>query len=183
MSTANNVKKFKTYHGTLLHFAIIRIKTNQNQDTDILDLIKNHPEHVLMKDCNEEYPLVLAIQYQWGFYVVKKLLSVFPEVLKDIVWKDNETNVMHYMIEEYNKQWQYDDHIIDEICSMNKDLLNLRDNKKRTILQIACKIFLEDENDRLRLIKKILSFPDLDINNQDIDGNTVLHMVPWKLIP
>ena len=61
MSTANNVKKFKTYHGTLLHIAMIRSETNQNQDTDILELIRNNPEFVLMKDCNEEYHLVLAV--------------------------------------------------------------------------------------------------------------------------
>ena len=28
-----------------------------------------------------------------------------------------------------------------------------------------------------------MSFPDLDINNQDVDGNTALHMVYWKYIP
>ena len=130
MSTDNNGKKFKTYHGTLLHIAMIRSETNQLQDTDILDIIRNNPEFVLLKDCNEEYPLVLAVRHQWGYHVVIKLLSIFPEVLKDNIWKDKETNVMHYMIQFYKKQWYFDDDIIDVIYSQNKDLLNLRDHKK-----------------------------------------------------
>ena len=126
-----STKKIKTYHGTPLHFAMI-----SNKRKEIIKLIDENIDQVKMKDSNEEYPLVLAVRYDSGYDVVKKLLTIYPDVLKDIIWIDNKTNVMHYIIEsctEHSKLEYY----IDLICGQNKELLNLRDHKKKILFNFC----------------------------------------------
>ena len=172
-----STKKIKTYHGTPLHFAMI-----SNKRKEIIKLIDENIDQVMMKDSNEEYPLVLAVRYECGYDVVKKLLTIYPNVLKDIIWIDNKTNVMHYIIESCTEHEKLE-YYIDLICGQNKELLNLRDHKKRNPLQLVCVVGHLCENDKHVAIKKFLLFPDIDINNQDINGNTALQLCHWKLIP
>ena len=102
---------------------------------------------------------------------VIELLYYYPDAIAQDCWRDCFTNPLH--MAAYHNDLQ----VVLVILDKNISLLNKLDSSNQTPLQIAVKKKSKE------VAEGILKFPNVDINNIDDKGLTVLfHYTEWRLM-
>jgi ankyrin repeat protein len=151
-----------------LHHAINGVTTVN----ELLNYLKLNPQEAKEKDENGNYPLYLACQYtEYHYEVFLRLISIFPDAIKQEGWVNGLTNPIHIACALQKK----DD--LKLLLDRNILLLNNVNEDHETTLQIACRKNFEN------IAKLVLTYPNIDINNIDCRGDTALHVAEWQIIP
>lgn len=180
------------YHGTFkkkmkqnplaLHDAISNVHHAMNEldnvNYEIVKIFRRNKEAAKVRDTNGYYPLYLVCHHRpWCLNhpsltpFVIELLYYYPDAIKDTFWK-------HYVLNPLHVAAYHDDaQLVLVILEKNISLLNKLDYDRQTPLQIAVK------HSSKKAAETILNFPNVDINNIDNKGLTVLfNYTEWRLM-
>jgi ankyrin repeat protein len=145
---------------------------------EIIKIFRKNKDAAKIQDTNGYYPLYLVCRHRpWCLNhpsltaFVIELLYYYPDAIAQDCWKDRFTNPLH--MAAYHNDLQ----LVLLILDKNISLLNKVDSSKQTPLQVAVKQKSKEA------AEAILKFPNVDINNIDNKGLTVLfNYTEWRLM-
>ena len=149
-----------------------------NVNYEIVKIFRRNKEAAKVRDTNGYYPLFLVCHHRpWCLNhpsltpFVIELLYYYPDAIRDTFWRHSVTNPLH--VAAYHD----DPQLVLVILDKNISLLNKLDRDSQTPLQIAVK------HSSKKAAETILKFPNVDINNIDNKGLTVLfNYTEWRLM-
>ena len=165
-----------------LHDAISNVhhalRELDNVNYEIVKIFRRNKEAAKVRDTNGYYPLYLVCHHRpWCLNhpsltpFVIELLYYYPDAIRDTCWRHSILNPLH--VAAYHD----DPQLVLVILDKNISLLNKLDNDHQTPLQIAVK------HSSKKAAETILKFPNVDINNIDNKGLTVLfNYKEWRLM-
>ena len=158
-----------------VHHALCEL---DNVNYEIVKIFRRNKEAAKVRDTNGYYPLYLVCHHRpWCLNhpsltpFVIELLYYYPDAIRDTFWRHSVTNPLH--VAAYHD----DPQLVLVILDKNISLLNKLDRDSQTPLQIAVK------HSSKKAAETILKFPNVDINNIDNKGLTVLfNYTEWRLM-
>ena len=166
-----------------LHDAISNVhhamRELDNVNYEIVKIFRKNKDAAKIQDRNGYYPLYLVCWHRpWCLNhpsltpFVIELFYYYPDAIRDTCWRHSILNPLH--VAAYHD----DPQLVLVILNKNISLLNKLDYDRRTPLQIAVK------HSSKKAAEAILMFPNVDINNIDNKGLTVLfNYTEWRLMP
>lgn len=173
----------KTKHNPLaLHDAISNVHHAMHEldavNYEIIKIFRKNKDAAKIQDTNGYYPLYLLFWHRpWCLNhesltpFVIELLYYYPDAISQACWRHSVMNPLH--VAAYHD----DPQLVSVILDKNISLLNILDMDRQTPLQIAVK------RSSKKAAETILKFPNVDINNIDNEGLTVLfNYREWRLM-
>ena len=100
------------------------------------------------------------------------------------IFTDNEESLLNTLISLYLKDPEYAEKLIIDLLKVDPSLVNHLDKNYRNFIQYILYIsqdyfgiLKEDQKSISSFIKSFINYPELNINNQDINGLTILHIL------